>query len=411
MNLFRYKLMHPTGEVVSSIINLPFEDVVSAITYLEREGNTTIYVKKLGPIYSFFIKLLKIGIRKKITRAFLAGFLSNVSMMLKAGIPIVTALEESASDSSRPDFESDINDMILSLQGGSSFSDTIESNSHIFPKTTLHLVRIGEASGTLDERLKDASDHLKRIQAIISDTKQALLYPSFVFAAMGAGLIFWLYYVVPKIVMLFKEMDVQLPGLTIFIIKTSEFVQNYIFQIFTVVILAVFIFITLYKQNRSFKKSMDYVLLKLPVVGTLVNASNLAFITEYFALLINAGIDILQAIKIMQEAVDNAVYSDKLGEVRESLTRSETIAASFTAALIFPNFVCRMINIGEISGTMSDQLEYIAKDYSNKLAILVSSLGKMIEPIVLIVAGTMFAIIIAGLFLPIYDLIGNLGGM
>ncbi len=228
---------------------------------------------------------------------------------------------------------------------------------------------------------------------------------------MGTGLIFWLYYVVPKIVMLFKEMDVQLPGLTIFIIKTSEFVQNYIFQIFVVVILAVFILITLYKQNRSFKKSMDYVLLKLPVVGTLVNASNLAFITEYFALLINAGIDILQAIKIMQEAVDNAVYSDKLGEVRESLTRSETIAASFTAALIFPNFVCRMINIGEISGTMSDQLEYIAKDYSNKLAMLVSSLGKMIEPIVLIVAGTMFAIIIAGLFLPIYDLIGNLGGM
>ncbi len=114
---------------------------------------------------------------------------------------------------------------------------------------------------------------------------------------------------------------------------------------------------------------------------------------------------------IMQESVGNAVYSDKLGEVRESLTRSETIAASFTSALIFPKFVCRMINIGEISGTLPDQLDYIAKDYSNKLATLVESLGKMIEPIVLIVAGAMFAIIIAGLFLPIYDLIGNLGGM
>ena len=411
MNLFRYKLMQPTGEVVSNIINLPFEDVVSVITYLEREGNTTIYVKKLGPLYSFFIKLLKVGIRKKISRTFLAEFLNNVSMMLKSGIPIVTALEESASNSSRPDFESDINDMITSLHGGSSFSNAIESNSHIFPKTTLHLVKIGEASGTLDERLKDASDHLKRIQAILSDTKQALLYPAFVFAALGVGLVFWLYYVVPKIVMLFKEMDVQLPGLTIFIIQTSEFVQNYVVEIFIVTILAVLIIISIYKNSPSFKKSMDYLLLKLPVVGTLVNASNLAFITEYFALLINAGIDILQAINIMQESVGNAVYSDKLGEVRESLTRSETIAASFTSALIFPKFVCRMINIGEISGTLPDQLDYIAKDYSNKLATLVESLGKMIEPIVLIVAGAMFAIIIAGLFLPIYDLIGNLGGM
>jgi len=411
MNLFRYKLMQPTGEVVSNIINLPFEDVVSAITYLEREGNTTIYVKKLGPIYSFFIKLIKLGIRKKISRTFLAEFLSNVAMMLKSGIPIVTALEESAANSSRPDFESDINDMILNLQGGSSFSETIESNSHIFSKTTLHLVKIGEASGTLDERLKDASEHLKRIQAIISDTKQALLYPAFVFAAMGAGLLFWLYYVVPKIVVLFKEMDVQLPGLTIFIIKTSEFVQNNIFQIFVVAILIVLILITIYKNSRPCKKGMDFILLKLPVVGTLVNASNLAFITEYFALLINAGIDILQAMDIMQESVDNAIYSDKLGEVRENLTRSETIAASFTAVLIFPQFVCRMINIGEISGTLPDQLGYIAQDYSKKLARLVESLGKMIEPIVLIVAGAMFAIIIAGLFLPIYDLIGNLGSM
>jgi len=411
MNLFRYKLIQPTGEVVSSIINLPFEDVISAVTYLEREGNTTIYVKKLGPVSSLIMKFLHTGMSKKITRPFIAEFLNNVSMMLKSGIPIVTALEESAANSSRPGFESDINDMIISLQGGSTFSAAVEANSHIFPKTTVYLIKIGEASGTLDERLKDAADHLKRIHSIISDTKQALLYPSFVFLAMGIGLIFWLYYVVPKIVTLFKEMDVELPGLTVFIINTSAFVQQYVFEIILLTIAIIFFCITLYKNNRGFKKGLDHVFLKLPVIGTLITASTMAFITEYFALLINAGIDLLQSMDIMKDSTSNSVFKDKLGEVKESLRRSETISDSFASASVFPRFVCRMIKIGETSGTLPEQLEYIAQDYNNRLSTLVDSLGKIIEPIVLIVAGTMFAIIIAGLFLPIYDLIGNLGSM
>lgn len=411
MNLFRYKLIEPTGRVVTNVINLPFEDVVSAITYLEREGNTTLSVKKLGPVSSFIIKFLQSGLRKKVNRLFLAEFFNNVSMMLKAGIPIVTALEESAINSERPDFESDINDMIISLQGGSSFSATIEANKHIFPKTAIYLIRIGEASGTLDERLTDVSSHLTRIQNIISDTKQALLYPSFVFTAMTAGLIFWLYYVVPKIVVLFKEMDVELPALTVFIINTSEFVQNYIFEIVGGIVLSLFLIVFSYKNSRPIKKLIDHLLLKIPVIGTLVTASNLAFITEYFALLINAGIDLLQSIDIMKDSTGNAVFSGKLGEVKESLIRSKTIADSFADTKIFPQFVCRMIKIGETSGTLTEQLEYIAEDYQKKLSNFVESLGKVIEPIVLIVAGTMFAIIIAGLFLPIYDLIGSLGTM
>ncbi len=411
MNLFKYKLMQPSGEIESSIVNLPFDDVMSAVSYLERGGNITISVKKLGPVTAFLFKLVRTGGRKKVSRDFLAEFLSNISMMLRSGIPIVTALEESAINSARPDFETDIKDMILTLQGGSSFSEAVEANSHIFPKTVLHLIRIGEASGTLDLRLKDASDHLKRIQAIISDTKQALLYPSFVFLAMGAGLIFWLYYVVPKIVTLFDEMDVHLPALTIFIIRTSEIVQNNILVIAAAVVLSFFSITALYKKNRLFKKGSDYILLKTPVAGTLLTASNLAFITEYFALLMNAGIDILQSMQIMQESAQNEIYREKLKEVKESLIRSESIAASFASAEIFPRFVCRMINIGEVSGTLTDQLQYIAADYRGRLAALVATLGKMIEPIVLIVAGAMFAIIIGGLFLPIYDLIGNLGGI
>jgi general secretion pathway protein F/type IV pilus assembly protein PilC len=174
--------------------------------------------------------------------------------------------------------------------------------------------------------------------------------------------------------------------------------------------LAIFIVVTAYKENRKVKRTADALLLKLPISSTIISASTMAFITEYFSLLMKAGIDILQSMTILKESIKNEIYREKLGEVRENLARGEGIADSFRSVLIFPLFVIRMINVGELSGTLPEQLSYIAEDYRNKLSVLVATIGKMIEPIVLVVAGAMFAIIIAGLFLPIYDLVSRVGG-
>jgi type II secretory pathway component PulF len=287
----------------------------------------------------------------------------------------------------------------------------VELQSHLFPKTAMYLIRIGEESGTLDERLQDAADHLSRIDEIVRDTKQALLYPFFVFLTMGSGMIFWFYYVVPKIVALFDDMEVTLPPLTLFVIAVSDFIQANIFHIIVLSFLCTASFIVLYKKARPFKKIIDAISLKVPVISTLIQASSLAFITEYFSLLLNAGIDIIQAMSILEESIGNEVYRSKLKQIRKNLSSGTTVSDSFTKALVFPRFICRMINIGEISGTLPDQLNHIAGDYKQKLTTLVSGLGKVIEPVVLVVAGIMLAILMAGLFLPIYDLVGNIGAM
>ncbi|MFH2058219.1 MAG: type II secretion system F family protein [Pseudomonadota bacterium] len=409
MAVFKYKMMTPTGEVEGGMVDLPYEDVLSAISYIEGNENTTIFVKKMGPLLSFAFKFLKKTTRKKVKRSFLAEWFNNLSMMVKSGMPLATALEESALGSDQKGFQNDVEDMILSIKRGSSFSAAVERQSHLFPRTAMHLIKIGEESGTLDERLKDAADHLTRIQAIISDTKQALLYPMFVFLTMGGGMIFWFYYVVPKIVALFDDMEVTLPPLTLFVIGVSEFIQAYILELIGGTFLFVAIMVFLYKSVRPFKKIMDIIFLKIPVAGTLIQASAMAFITEYFSLLLNAGIDIVQSMNILEESVGSEVYRDKLKEIKNSLSAGTPISESFTKAGVFPRFICRMINIGEMSGTLPDQLNYIAKDYKQKLTLMVSSLGKIIEPLVLVVAGVMFAIIMAGLFLPIYDLVGNIG--
>jgi general secretion pathway protein F/type IV pilus assembly protein PilC len=411
MNYFKYKIMDASGEITSGIIKLPYDDIFSAVSYLEGDESTAISVKKMGTVSSFFINIFKTGLRKKIQRKFLAEWLNNISMMIKAGMPLATALEESAAGSGRADFESSVHDIILNIKRGSSFSAAVARKTHMFPKAVLHLIRIGEESGTLDERLKDAANHLLRIQSIIGDTRQALLYPFFVFLTMGGGMIFWFYYVVPKIVALFSDMDVTLPPLTIFIINISEFIQAYFFEMIIFSILLCCSVIMLYKNFNPAKKIMDAFFLKLPVAGTLIQVSSLAFITEYFSLLLNAGIDIIQSIKILEESVNNEVYRIKTRQIRKDLASGTSISDTFTRAGIFPAFICRMINIGEMSGTLPDQLNYIANDYKQRLTALVENLGKMIEPLVLVIAGTMFAIIMAGLFLPAYSLVANLSSM
>jgi general secretion pathway protein F/type IV pilus assembly protein PilC len=334
--------------------------------------------------------------------------LNNIAIMLRSGLSLVTALEEAANSAELPNVRSDINDMVKSIQGGVSFGEAAAKYPHIFPSTVLHLIRMGEETGQLDQMLAASSEHIKRIHAIISDTKQALLYPAIVFTVMGGGMAFWFYYVVPKIVSLFKEMDVVLPPLTVWLIALSGFVRGHLLHMVFGAIVGFIILRFGRRGNRRFKRATDSVLLNIPIARTVINASSLAFITEYFAMLLNAGIDILQSFQIIIDSVGNEIYRAKLAKVRHGVSLGEGIAESFRKAGLFPPFVVRMIGVGEMSGSLTEQLDYLSDVYRKKLNLLVSSLGKLLEPIVLVFAGLFFAIIIIALLLPVYDLVSQI---
>jgi type II secretory pathway component PulF len=408
MNYYRYKLIAPTGQLSSGVIKLPYQDIMSAITHLERDGSITILVRHLGPVLTFFLKLATLRLRRRVKRTALAEMLSNISVMLRSGLTLVTALQEAAGSADLPEVQGDISDMIVSIQSGVSFSEAARNYPQIFPATVLHLVRMGEETGQLDRMLKDAAEHLKRVDRIISDTKQALLYPAMVFLVMGGGLTFWFYYVVPKIVSLFKEMEVTLPPITRFLIAMSNFTRQHLAMMILAVGATLMLLQVARRSNQRFRRHSDALLLRIPIARTLISASNLAFITEYFSMLLNAGIDILQSFKIIIDSVRNEYYKEKLVEVRNGIARGEGIADCFRAADFFPAFVVRMIGVGEMSGSLTQQLDYLSQEYREKLSALVATLGKLLEPLVIIIAGVFFAIIIIALLLPIYDLVSKI---
>jgi type IV pilus assembly protein PilC len=411
MNYFRYKLISPNGKPSSGLIKLPYQDEISTASYLERNGSMAIYVSKLGKLESFFPKLNSFRLAKRLKRTDQAKLLNNLSLLLRSGMPLNTALEELAQTIAHPGVAANIQDIIGAVQGGMSFSEAAGKFSDIFTETVICLIRIGEETGRLDEMLKDAAEHIDRMHTIISDTQRALLYPMFVLFSIGVGLVFWLYYVVPKILELFKEMNIALPTITVYLLKTSDFIQNHFVLLLEGILTIPIILISARKGSRRFKKIIDWTMLKLPISKAIISASNLAHITEYFSLLIRSGINILQAVKILKDSVRNEIYRDKLGEVGKEIKQGSSISEAFAGAAIFPTFVTRMISIGEVSGTLEEQLGNIAQEYTKRLSALVEMIGKMIEPLVLVVAGAIFAVIFLALLLPVYDMVGRVGGM
>ncbi len=410
MNYYRYKLITPSGKISTGTAKLPFQDLVAAISHLESDGSVSLYVKKLGRVTTFINNLGPLRPRKKFSRSDQAELLSNLAMMLKAGLTLTSALEEVSTMNDRPEIANDLSNILIGIQGGASFSEAAANYGHIFPEAIQHLIRIGEETGNLDKMLHNGAEHLNRIQAIASDAKQALMYPGFVFALMGGGFGFWAYYVAPKILDLFKEMEVELPALTILIMDLSKLLQQYLIHIVVVMGIGAFGWFSMRKSSKAFRRMTDALLLKLPLIGSIISASSLAFITEYFSLMLQAGIDLLNSLDILTSSVGNQIYREKLTEIREDLSRGESITDSFISKEIFPTYVTRMIKIGETSGTLTEQLTAIAEEYRKKLSILVSTIGKTIEPVVLVVAGVLFAIIIGGLLLPVYDLVSQVSG-
>ena len=410
MHYYKYKLISPVGQVVAGRSKLPYSDLMSAVYHLERDGSTTLFVRKLGPLRSWLERLGNLRLHRRLPKSAQSELLGNIALMLRSGVTLTSALEEASASLDRPSVTEDIANVVTDIKGGSSFSDAAQRYPHIFPRAVIHLIRIGEETGRLDEMLKNASEHLKKLQAIISDTKQALLYPAMVLTVMTAGFFFWVYYVAPKILTLFEDMDIALPALTVAVMKTSYFLRDYAFTVLVAVAVTIFSVFAVRRASKGFRKATDGILLRLPVAGTIATASVLAFITEYFSLLLNAGVDLLHSMKILRQAVGNQVYRQKLHTIRDSLTRGEGIADSFRDSGIFPTYVIRMLNVGEMSGTLSEQLDHIAQEYRDRLSYLVAALGKMIEPVILIVAGVLFAVIIAGLLLPVYDLASQVSG-
>ncbi|MGA8262108.1 MAG: type II secretion system F family protein, partial [Arenicellales bacterium] len=395
--------------VMAGVAELPMFSEPDAQEYFERRGGTVVAVRRVGGIIGWVLARAEIRLGRKIKRDDLIEFLNNLSIMLKSGIPILTALAESISVAENRALIRTVEHIQLSIEAGLNLSDAVDQHKQVFPETVRYLVRIGEETGDLDRTLKDAAGHLERLRQIKSDTSRSLIYPAFVFAATIGAAIFWIFYVMPGIRDMFRQMQLALPPLTVWLLKATTFLQHWAPAIGAAIAIIVAACVIAVRTNRKVRWVFHNILLHLPISSRIAQASGLAFIAEYFSLFSSSGIDILRSLKTLEGTVSNEVYRGKIIAIREGLERGNTLSAEFRHARVFPSFVVRMINIGEQSGTLSQQLQYIADEYRRRLRNVVDNIAEIVKPVAILLVGGFFIVIVVGLFLPVYQLIRQVG--
>ncbi len=377
------------------------EDVIILSSFAIPNLFAWIYEKFSLIIYRLRIRSVKLSD--------LIDFCKSMSVMLRAGVPLTVALEDYIDITTNRMLKRALLDVLEEVKSGESLSNALEKREFVFPRVMVRVIRIGEETGNLEKAFKDVAEHFIRVDTLKSNIKRALMYPTFVVFATFGALVFWLVYVLPKITSLFKEMGVKLPAITLFVMAVSDFFQRYFLYIVAVFgVLSVVLWI-LKRKSEKVAYILDYVVLKIPVLALILNNFFLAFVAEYMRLLIMAGSTIDRCLELVAESVGNLVYRRAILRIKEHVVMGESLSVAFSKERIFPKFFVRMIKSGEESGLMDEQLQFAAEAYYERLDDISQKIGKMLEPIILVLVGGLFAIIMISLLMPIYDLVSKIG--
>jgi type II secretory pathway component PulF len=400
MQIYRVKLLDSSGKTKSKIIEVDRgEDIDS---YVASLGSNIIGVSKL-PSYARFLNR-----KRKIQTKEIVEVIDNLHMIVKSGLPVNSGLMDLAADSDNPAMADMLNDLSYRVQSGMTFSRAMSKYSKVFTDMVVNLVRIGEETGQLDNTLKNAADHLKKMSDLKTKTKSALIYPSFALVAMIGVMVFWLIVVMPKMIDAFKSFNIELPPTTRFIMWLSAFLQSYI----VLLIIAGFALVALNgflrKTMPEYRYSTDKIITRLPVFGMIVTNYNYAFIAEYIRLMISAGLPLYSALNIMEESLSNLVYKRSIASSRDMIASGRSFSAALAEQKMYPKIITRMVGIGEQTGNLDNQLGNVAEYYYYKVDTIANNISKMIEPIVIGVVGLFMLVIMIGLMGPIFTLISSM---
>ncbi len=395
MPLYSYEALNRQGEQIRE--QGVFDSSATMYHALKAKGLTLINYRRL---YLSSVLIRSRGLK----RAVAAEFLRNLAMILKGGVPLLQALEDFLNTPADPVLKRKLQLIYNLISDGYQLSEAMEEAGG-FSDIVVVLARIGEESGNLDRTLKDAATHLENIQDIINRTRSALTYPLFVLSAMTGALAFWLLYVFPQMLELFRGMGItQLPATTKFLISAVAIAKKG-WPLLPAMVL-IFVSLRVAAQNSTkIKYYWDLFWMKMPLSGRIIRASQYAFFFEYLSLLTGAGIAVVKGMEIMASSLQNQVMRNAIQKIRQDVVSGTSLTDAFKSTGFFAHFIIRLISVGEQTGNMPEQLKVLADFYLKQVRTMVKTLAKTIEPAMIVLAGAMFVLIAMALLGPIYDLI------
>lgn len=340
---------------------------------------------------------------EKIETVDLMMFSRQMYTLLKAGIPIMNALNGLQASTVNKKLSGVIGDVRQSLDSGHELSAAMHEHPEVFSPFYLSMVRVGEGTGMLETVFIRMFDHLEFEKFMRDQVKSALRYPSFVMMAMGVAIVIINIFVIPAFAKVFKGFGAELPLMTRLLIGFSDFmVANWPFLLM-LLFSAIFGFKS-WVATKAGKYQWDKIKLGIPIAGKIVRKATLARFARSFALASRSGVPIVQAMTLIAETVDNDFIADKVNQMRLGIERGESVLRTAANSGVFTPIVLQMIAVGEESGALDDLMQEIADMYQREVEYELKTLGAQIEPIMIVFLGILVLILALGIFLPIWDL-------
>ncbi|MDB5942579.1 MAG: type secretion system family protein [Ramlibacter sp.] len=406
--IFWFRFLLPTGSVRQRVALLQASDPCTARLLIERQTGAVVMGLWQAPaLLAAWWRFLMPLLRGRWPSDQLAEFFHNLGVMLKSGLPVDTALKDLAHDIEHPGIRRFAHEMHLSVAAGNALSVSLAQYEHQIPVAVRALVGIGEQSGDLDRTLIESGQHIKRMQRIRQDIGKALIYPLFALGTIAAAVIFWIYYVLPELARMFQQMGAKLPSYTVAAIRLIRAMQDFMHTGFWFAAALTVVALALLLRSDAVRFRIFQLLYRLPISGLLIKSSALAFITEYLALLIRAGLPLTESLKILTANVKNPFYARKLEQIRDGVNRGNGLSVEMNRSGVFPAMVVRLVSVGEQTGTLDSQLQILADDYRQRLEHVIGSLSEILKPVLIIVAGAFFVLVVVVFLLPVYQLISQ----
>ena len=348
----------------------------------------------------------KFSLGSGLTDKDLVVFTRQFGTMINAGLPLIQCLDILSTQSENKVLRETVGDVKNSVEAGSTFSDALKRHPKVFDDLYVNMIHAGEVGGLLDTILTRLAKHIEKAMKLKGQIKSAMVYPT---AIVGVAVIIisvLMVWVIPVFAQMFLEMSggkVGLPGPTQIVINVSNFFQSYWYAMGGAMVAAA-IAIKRYYATVNGRVVIDRLLLKVPIVGDLIRKASVAKFTRTLGTLITSGVPLLEGLSICAKTSGNKVIEGALMNARVSISGGKTISEPLAKCNVFPKMVTHMIAVGESTGALDAMLGKIADFYEDEVDQAVETLTSLLEPIMMVVLGTIIGFIVIAMYLPIFTM-------
>lgn len=400
MPMFEFEGRSAAGQSISGKRPANSADLLSA--ELLKEGITPIRISETAAQTNALDSIRRL-FRRKIKTEELSMFARQMHTLMKAGVPITTAIKQLGETARAPRITEVLQGVVRTLESGQDLASAFQRYPDVFSPLMVSMIRIGQNAGRLDEAFLRLNQYLELEGNTMKQAKAALRYPLFVLITVVVAIVIVNIFVIPTFGRIFARANVPLPTITVILVTISNvFINHWLFLLIAVLVIGIASF--KYLNTAKGKLQWHTLLLKLPILGNILQRIILMRFAQTFAITVNSGISITDGLALVGESIDNLYARQAIIAMQNAIQRGNSLTQAASASFLFTSLELQMLSVSEQTGALGEMLEQIAVFYQREVNYDLKRLNDMIEPLLIVILSVMVLILALAIYLPIWNM-------